>query len=87
MKDKNPRNMDLGDVLAEIQIFLDNTEAPVKMSAEEINSLPSSLKMSDTNRSHLPHSWTMAQYYLTRQSRQGDADLIEHLPSDLFIVC
>lgn len=86
MKDKDPQNMDLSDVLAEIQAFLDNQASQQESSWATTGGIPAGLGLSSTNRSRLPASWTVTRYFLTRH-RATSNELLQSLPNDMFIVC
>ncbi len=87
MKDKNPGNLDLSEVLAEIQSFLDDSAPWGSPAPESPENNPAPLGISDTSRSRLPASLTVTQYYLSRHRRENNAELLETLPNDMFIVC
>ena len=86
MKDKDVRDLNLSEVLAEIQSFLD-LEARQSGYSPSGNWLEQAAPgLSGTTQSAQPPSLSAAQFYLSRH--RGDSpDLLRSLPSDMFIVC
>lgn len=88
MKDKTNRIINLHDVLTEIQTFLDKeaNRVPSDGNSSMVPQPQIQVDLSSTSRSPVSQSVTVAQYYLSRH-RSGAKDLLETLPTDVFIVC
>ena len=86
MKDKDLRDLNLSEVLAEIQSFLD-LEARQSGYAPGGDWLEHAAPgLSGTTQSSQPASLSAAQFYLSRHPSDS-SDLLRSLPSDMFIMC
>jgi hypothetical protein len=86
MKEKEPRILELSDVLAKIQAFLDEEAKQSRSSWEALPRASELVQLSDTRRSVLPAAVAVTQFYLLRHP-DAHSQIIESLPPDMFIVC
>ncbi|HNY27040.1 MAG TPA: hypothetical protein PLA90_00430 [Candidatus Sumerlaeota bacterium] len=85
MKDKSSRTKRVAEVLDEIQSYLDSESARMEMPGG-MGAMPVDLRFVSASRNSLPTPVLATQYYLS-QHRKLAPELIEFLPSELFIVC
>ena len=86
MKEKEPRILELSDVLAKIQAFLDEEAKQSRSSWEALPGASELVQLSDTRKNALPAAVGVTQFYLTRHPA-AQSQIIESLPPDMFIIC
>lgn len=83
MKNKDLLQLDLNDVLAEIETFLENRSETTDTS---MASVLTPVRLSSTAQSTMPPNLALTQFYLSR-NRGARRELLQALPGDSFIIC
>jgi len=86
MKDKETSIVELSDVLAKIQAFLDEEAKQSRSSWDSLPGAAELIQLSDTRKNPLPATVGLTQFYLHRHP-DAQSQIIESLPPDMFIVC
>jgi hypothetical protein len=83
MKDKDILKLDLNEVLAEIETFL---EARSESQESNMASVLTPVRLSSTSQCQMPRNLGVTQFYLSRHS-DAKQELLQALPGDAFIIC
>ena len=87
MKDRMLKNAELGEVLAQMQAFLEQgPRHRAAGAAAEVAAVTGGVGLMCTRPSLVPKRLPITQFYLSRRNPR-DADLLEALPGDVFVRC
>ena len=87
MKDRVLKNIELSEVLAQMQTFLDKQASRQSTGAvAEVVQVTGGVGLMRTRPTQVPHRLPQTQFYLSRHDPR-DSELLEALPGDVFVRC
>ena len=86
MKSKDPSARKLSDVIAEMQVRVEEEAYQGAWGQDGRGGLPAFVRLSSASSRHLPASLPLTQHYLSRHF-ETHTEILDTLPDDMFVIC